>query len=153
MSDLLTAARAALPGVSWLQLVGGRSLRVQGLADLTLDLPSISVDEAHHGHPILLHVAKTTWECVDAADMARTLRQTLTHRRDALTAALGDGWIPVADRKPAPLLPCEGCVFATIMQVHNPALAEAYDVEGCRRYPTIQRVDGLGCGERQEGGK
>ena len=55
--------------------------------------------------------------------------------------------------QPAPLKPCDGCVFATIMQVHNPALAEAYDVEGCRRYPTIQRVDGLGCGERQEGGK
>ena len=128
MSDLLAAARAALPGVGWLQVVGGRSLLAQGLADITLDLPVISIDDEHNGYPIKLHVAKTTWECVDAADMERTLRRTMTARRDALDAALGEvpraqlsealrlcdeqvyealpcpdcgsGWVPVSERLP-----------------------------------------------------
>ena len=32
--------------------------------------------------------------------MERTLRRTMTARRDALTAALGDGWVPVSERLP-----------------------------------------------------
>ena len=121
MSDLLEAAKKALPGLRWLEVVGGVSLLALGFDDITLDLPRIAIDDSIYGRPIFLHVARTTWECNSAEDMAKTLRTTLIQRRDALNTALGEQparWVPVGERLPdidrdVPLWTDRGLMFGS----------------------------------------
>lgn len=72
MSDLLSAARAALPGLEIRQKDGRTSA----------------------------HFANKCWYLLNDSSIA-AVRSELTARRDALTAALGDGWVPVSERLPA----------------------------------------------------
>lgn len=54
-------------------------------------------------------------------------------------------------RVPAPLKPCEGCVFAR--SEYRAERGQTYTQSQCRAHPVVVDVDGTGCGERLEGGK
>lgn len=98
MSDLLEAARAALPGHPFRKNISSENIVLTNgnawprVAIYAMnDMPGwFCVDVDHqHFNPV---------QGEEAA--ARVARDAVTARRDALTAALGDGWIPVGERLP-----------------------------------------------------
>lgn len=107
MSELLEAARRALPGVTnWKALSNVRMDGISGRAggaDLEMSAfgEHTGVGGVYRKAAVYARIDGIGAEPKDTPDeAAQWLRAQVTARRDALNAALGEGWVPVGERLP-----------------------------------------------------
>lgn len=112
MSSLLEAAKKALPGVTnWKPLTNARMDSISGRAgSANLEMNAFGKQDGEGGvysrAAVYARIDGIGAEPVDTPDEAAAwLRAQVTARRDALNAALGEGWVPVGERLPAPHVP------------------------------------------------